>query len=245
LSANPPPGIGGSVTGDVVIRDFDRGVIETMGGTIVNDDYFILVEGVVPPPYPLDYRDQALCGKQMPGIPIIWASPDDRFESWVLPCLVVRRESIDPASERWPSFYQKYRAPATDATALQVTRGTQTFNGYDKYEQQQGHFPYDITYVINVLSAGEKPESDVQRMLLHVLRFYPPKDSLVEVRDSLGDERTYEVFSEGPVNLAEALDIVDKQAGYSVNIKVKGELDLRDPVVKESNRSQTFTYGMR
>lgn len=239
-----------SRTGDVWLEDFDVGLVETLGGVVVGKDYYINVAGVPPTPWTTDRDAEAITfaqvGDRMPGIMVTFASPDDRIVPFVYPVIVVRRESIDPAPQRWPANYLKYRAPADGASQVQVQfynqDGSQTtLSGYDKYEEQRGGHPYDITYMISVLADGERAETYAQMMLKHVLRVYPPRNGRgVRVKDSIGDTRLYEVFSEGPATLREALDLVDHQAGYSINVRVEGELDLNDPYLATAVQSLDF-----
>jgi len=239
-------------TGDVWLEDFDVGVIETMGGFIADGDYFMQISGVPPTPWPTDRESRSVTfarrGDTMPGVMVTFVAPDSRITPFVYPCIVVRRESIEPANSRWPSRHLKYRTPAEGANPVTHTWNdqngvTHTINGYDAYEEQQGNFPFDITYMISVLATAKKAETYAQRMLKHVMRVYPPRDGRgVYVKDSIGDTRTYEVFAEGPASLREAMDMVDHQAGYSVNIRVEGELDLKDPYVVKAATSLDFRY---
>lgn len=217
-------------TGDVWIEDFDRGMLETIGGIIMGNDYFVPVEGVNYGYFPDDYRETDLRNEPMPGVIVIFATPDDRVQAFTLPCVVVRRESVDPAEQRWPSHNLKYQAPAPGAAPVTVQYGGRTIQGWSSYEEQVGAWPYDITYMISVLAQGRNCTREAQRMLRHIMRIFPPKaGNGVFVKDTLGAERSYETFSEGPVDLKEALDIVDRQAGFSMNIRVQAELDLNDP----------------
>ena len=239
-------------TGDVWLEDFDVGLVETMGGVIVGQDYYISIPGVQPTPWPTDRESRSVTfaqrGEYMPGVMVTFASPDDRVIPFVYPVIVVRRESIEPAPSRWASRHLKYRAPSDDAVAAQVQHynpdGSQTtLNGYDKYEEQLGGHPYDITYMISVLADGENAESIAQKMLKHVMRVYPPRDGRgVRVKDSIGDTRLYEITAEGPTTLRESLDLVDHQAAYMMMVKIEGELDLNDPYVSTSTRSMDFNW---
>lgn len=241
-------------TGDVWLENFDVGVVETMDGFVSDGDYFIQIPGVPNTPWPTDRESRSVTfaerGETMPGVMVTFASPDDRITPFVYPCIVIRRESIEPAPSRWPSRHLKYRTPADGANPVSYqyydrNGSLHIVNGYDQYEEQLGNHPFDITYMISVLASSARAETHAQLMLKRVLRTYPPRDGLgVRVKDSLGDTRAYEVFSEGPAGLREALDMVDHQAGYSVNIRVEGELDLKDPYVAKVATSLDFQYGL-
>ncbi len=51
-------------TGTVGIRDFDQGVVETMGATVQDGKYYLPVAGVDGPP-------------GWPGVPVVFAFPED------------------------------------------------------------------------------------------------------------------------------------------------------------------------
>lgn len=227
-------------TGDVWISDFDLGLIRNFGATKIDDDWWVNIDGVYPPPYPYDYRDSTLRGHPMPAIPVIWNAPDDRFQSFVLPCVVIRRDSVDPAPERWPSVHKKYRAGIGEPITATWGR-TQFTGGYAEYEEQYGCFPYNFMYMISVLTAGADAESKAQVMLKHMMRAFPPQwFTKIPVIDSIGDERTYDATADGPTDLKDSLDIVDRQGGYSLNITIYGELDLTDPIRVKAARSLDF-----
>jgi hypothetical protein len=222
-------------TGDVWIEDFDRGVVETLGAQIVGDDYFLMLDNVVKGYFAADYRIPELRNTEMPGVMVIFASPDDRVQAFSLPCIVIRRDSIDPAEDRWPSKNLKYQAPAPGATQVTVNYHGTEITGWTSYEEQEGAWPYDLTYMISVMAAGRKCTRDAQRMLRVLLRVWPPKAGAgLFVKDTIGDTRSYEAFSEGPIDLKEALDIVDRQAGFSTSLRVNAELDLNDPYFTKS-----------
>lgn len=235
-------------TGDVWVEDFDRGVVETMGAQITGDDYFVAIAGVENGYFPHDYRVIELRNTQMPGIQVIFAAPDDVVQAFTIPCVVVRRDSIDPADDRWPSRNLKYEAPAPGATQVSVYWPTHPnadadgyVTGWSKYERQEGAWPYDFSYMISVLAAGRNCTTVAQRMIKHIMRIWPPKDNLgVFVKDSLGDLRSYEAFSEGPIDLKEALDVNDRQAGFSMTLRIDGELDLSDPYFTKPVQSMTL-----
>lgn len=230
-----PVYINTSRTGDVWVEDFDRGLVETIGAQVNDSDYFLQLEGVNYGYYPADYREVTLREKPMPGILVTFAAPDDRVTAFTLPVIVIRRETVDPAENRWPSHNLKYQAPAPGAVQVTVQYGARTITGWSSYEEQVGAWPYDISYTISTLAQGRNCSREAQRMLKQVMRVFPPKAGCgVYVKDSLGTQRTYEAFSEGPDNLTEALDIVDRQAGFSISVRVQAELDLNDPYFTKS-----------
>lgn len=232
--------------GFVNLRSFDEGVVVTLQGEIHEGNYYVTdprVCPVAPPP-------------GQPGIPITWAFPDDNYEHWRLPAIIIRRDDISPAMNRWHPGHTVWRAPAEGAVARSVTVPTgpttsTEVTGYSKYEVQQQAVPFDITYTISVMaryrgfgnkqevgskSVGEwsaSPRTQANRLLDHVLRIYQPY-SAVFVKDSQGDYRTYEAFMEAVSHLDQVAEVTDRMIGFAVTLRVEAELDLNDPIVRSA-----------
>lgn len=221
--------------GDVFIRNFDEGIVKhTLGSYVYDDGYYLHVDDVVPPPFPDDYRTTDLRGQRMPDIPVVFVNPDTRLVDYIVPCFVVRREDPTEAPERWMSMGYKYRAPAPNANPVSVQYRNETLEGYDKYEMQMGSFPYDLSYQLSCIASGRYATTYAQKMLKKILSIFRPKNSVVMVVDSFGDIRYYDVTSTGPVGLGEALDIVDRQDGFSLSIMIRAELDLAEREVRKA-----------
>jgi hypothetical protein len=222
--------------GDRFIEDYDRGMHVSMMAKVIGDDYYVTVNGVAPGFFSDDFRRKELQCQQMPGIHVIFASPDDRITGFSMPCFVVRRESVEFAESRWHGASPlKYQIPANGSSAVNVSNwGTHIFDppaaGHSAYEEQRVAHPYDITYMISAISAGRNATREAQLMLRHLMRAFPPKEGPgIWVVDSIGEGATYETFAEGPVTLKELLDVDDRQAGFSLTVRVQALLDLRDP----------------
>jgi hypothetical protein len=54
---------------------------------------------------------------------------------------------------------------------------------------------------------------------------------VIYVIDSEGEERGYEAFQESIDTLNEINEISDRKIGYTISIRVEGELDFNDPVI--------------
>lgn len=229
-------------SGTVTLRSFDEGVVETLGAEILDTpegpNYFIvpskhkfLKDNMSPPP-------------GSPGIPVTFASPEDVFEKWKIPVLVVRREDFTPAMERWQSMgSRQYRAPAEDATPIQVGNR----RGFDKMEESQQAFPFDFNYSL-IIQARHRGAPGIRNqanvLLHHVLRVYPTYCA-VRVRDSNGDYRGYDAFSEGASSQDDLFDVADRTISFSVSLRVEGELDLHDPMVYRTVRALVPNFGPR
>ncbi|NIQ77033.1 MAG: hypothetical protein GTN93_02815, partial [Anaerolineae bacterium] len=137
------------------------------------------VDGVPPPPFPVgreaEYGEIGVLGDVMPGVPMGFAAGDERFLPFIYPMIVIRRESIIDAPQRWPSRALSYRAPAPGATPVTVNYSpTITLEGWSKYQEKPAPHTYDISYMISVLATDEKAEQHAQAMLKHVMRTFPP-----------------------------------------------------------------------
>jgi len=211
--------------GTVDLRAYDQGVVETLGGvvSIINNcpNYYVPVEGV----------DPAAHDPVLPGVPITFAFPEDVFEKYRQPVIVVRRDDISPAMNRWHPTAVEWRAPAPGSSVATVTLGNTTVTGVTKVEEKQQAVPFDITYTITILARhrgaiGQR--NQVNLILRHTLKRYPPYAVLI-VTDSLDCPRTYDAFMEGISHLDEVPDVTERVLGFAVTVRVEGELDLNDP----------------
>lgn len=209
--------------GDVWLLDFDIGIAETFGATLVKDTFFLI--GLRNVAYATEY----------PGVPVVFDSADNAIRSFKLPIVVIQRTSVMEDLPRYHPFSMKYRAPAEGARQFEYQGRT----GYDKYEEQESAFPYNITYSIQILARnrgtvfGRTRNSTVQGLLRHLMRCYPHY-GVVYVRDSIAGIRSYHAFSEAPEPEHELLDVTGRIIGYRQTVRVEGELDLTDPFVSQA-----------
>ncbi|TRO54906.1 hypothetical protein E2P64_08170 [Candidatus Bathyarchaeota archaeon] len=229
------PIVGSERKGDVYIWEFDKGIFDQMGAFLIGDYVYLPLSafpGVNPPLFSEDHGIESEVGTSMPGIPVIFKDPDDSVQRYALPCVRLSREDPSPALERWASKHLKYRCPAPGAKLIQVKYNESiTLEGYDKYEEQEGAWPYDIPYTITVEAAGINARTDAQVMLRYMHKKFPPYAE-IPVVDSLGQTRKYTVFVEGPSELSQVADIRDRSIIYALSLRVSAEFDLADPKVK-------------
>lgn len=223
--------------GSVGIYEFDRGVVETLGATVheVGDDfgYYIVGTGVEPPP-------------SLPGIPVVFSNPEE-YEGYVLPCIVVTRDDISPAMNRWHPGTVQYRVPKPGALPVTVTGpGGQQRTGYSHMIQRQQGIPYDISYSIQVLHHKRGIASRRSGVLLvtHVMRIYQPY-CCVKVVDSVNDVRLYSATAEAVGSQDELVDVADRVTGWSMNLTVEALLDLLDEQELVSAVDRRFTVTPR
>lgn len=224
--------LGTAPTGSVGLRNFDEGVVETLLPELISDNYYLTkVPSVHPPP-------------GSPGIPIVFSHPEDLFERYKLPVVVIRRDDLSPALGRWHPGTVTYKAPSVYAEPIEVTLSNteQTvLRGYSRYEVQQQAVPFDITYTITILArhrgygkgspgvtGAGSPRNQVNQLLDYVMRIYQPYGQVI-VRDSLGDARSYSAFMESTSHLDEVAEVTERVIGFALTLRVEAELDLRDP----------------
>lgn len=245
---------GQAPNGTIGLRNFDEGVVRTLGATIheSNDgkgplnNYFI-ESGILPvEPAP-----------GLPGVPVTFSHPEDVYERYRQPVIVVRRDDIAPAMQRWHPGMTEWRAPKQGANPVVVTFDEGTFGetsveGFDEYEHKEMSVPFDITYTLTILArhrgkgrlppkddpvgfagAQGSPRNQVNKILDYVLRRFPPYCQ-VYVRDSLGDTRRYSAFMEALSHLDEVPEVTERVLGFAVTLRVEAELDLGDPYVERA-----------
>lgn len=258
---------GQSPAGIVGLRNFDEGVVTSLGAVLhdvetgrgPHSNYYLPSPSdllpVEPPP-------------GLPGIPITFAHPEDVYARYRQPAIIIRRDDITPAMNRWHPGHKSWRAPAQTARPVSVTfdRGTRaerTVEGFDRYETKDTGVPFDIVYTISILArhrgkgrlpkkgsptgfegAAGSPRNQVNHLLDYVLRIYPPYSQVI-VRDSLGDRRRYSAFMEAISHLDEVPEITERVLGFAVTLRVEAELDLSDPVVRRAATALTLRTQVR
>ena len=215
----------GTRTGDVLLEDFDRGVVVTLGGVVNEEEtHYVIkdVPGVSPPP---DFE----------GIPIYFAFPDEVLQDLILPCWVVRRDSITPAMSRWHQGMLPYRIPAPGAVASDVLHpitGEVTASGFSKYEQKTQATPFDLLYNIQIRARSRNNlRVPAMKMLTFTLRQYQPYTQVL-VMDSEKKRRSYDAFMERPSAQDTQSNVADREIRFNVTLRVEAELDLNDPFVQ-------------
>lgn len=223
--------------GTVCLQDFDRGVVVTAGGQLVD----VEVDGDVRQMYALEcpglreYPDQDNMPEQLRQIPflpdgfvpVFFAHPEDSFQSYILPCLVVRRSSLIPNFERAP-WWGFQRKPSCDANPVTVQIGHNEFvEGFDAYKVKWNPIPFDITYEVQVLA---RLQLDALPLLKCVLRRFRPPWWSIAVLDDQECRRLYDAGDLSISDISELVDVEDRTIGWNLSFTLRGELDLDDAV---------------
>lgn len=203
-------------TGDVFLRNFDQGVIETLGAE--NDpNAFVMVNGqrIPDPCFKLDVNGTE--------VPVYFSQPEPVFKKKVFPFITVNRDDVTPVMSRWHGPGQlEHKVGASGVVVL-----PNGVSGYGSSSLKFQAYPYDISYTI---SCWDRYEASVQPILAKVLRALPPIGRIM-VKDSLNLSRSYEYYSEGSIaNLQEVIDAATRARGYAITIRVEAELDLLDRI---------------
>lgn len=211
--------------GNVELRSFDEGMILTLGATLFNNNYFLEIPNITYAP-------------GLPGVPVTFGNPEEIFEKFMVPAVVIRRDDLYPAMQRWHPGSTKYRVPALDAHQITVTVPGGTVTGYDNYEEQYQAIPFDIMYTLNVIGrhrgmGGKNVEllGHSNKILGHCLKKFQPYGSLL-VYDDQNDPRTYECFMEGAGSVDSTSEVAHRVVGFAMTIRIEGELDQDDPHVR-------------
>jgi len=170
---------------------------------------------------------------------VMFSYPEAEFKSYVVPLVMIRRDDLSPANERWHSYHQSYATPPSTAKKVQLPTDDSVYSGKTGYDQREvglQPIPFDITYTISILShyrgaLGQRGQ--VQSVLHHVLRTYPPFTRVI-LKDSIGDLRHYHAFMEGTSVLDDHPEIAERIIGFGVTLRVEAELDLFDPQVAQT-----------
>lgn len=230
-------------TGTVFLRNFDLGVVETLGGYLTDITQLPLSTSNGTTIDGSQLVSSQICARKnyvidIPlanptQVPVIFNRPLPLYSDRFYPSFVILRGDASPDLARWHSVgAMQYRVPSDDATfqAVILANGD-VVSGYDKYEELPQAWPFNIPYTINMYA---RYEYEAIAMLKKVLSVFKPY-SKVDIKDSFCTDRSYTVFNEnGFSDISEVADIVDRVKAYSVEIRIEGELDLSEPEINDT-----------
>lgn len=229
------PTVWGFRTGDVEVGDFDRGIMRTLGVE--------LEQPVVGDRPRLFMRVPGIEGTEQDKVQVIFANPEQVFSGYKVPMVLVRRESVDPALERW-DIRDEYRIPAPTAkmkTKVDAVTGMELGRGWDYLESKPRAYPYNITYSLEIVA---RKRLDANRIMRRVLQVFPPYGNIVVV-DSLGCARTYFAQQTGFTDITEIADIMNRQPAYSVSVTVWGELNHDPEEIRKTAERTVLSVGRK
>lgn len=207
---------GRSRPGIVTIRDFDRGVVETLGAKPIGDHYYITDLAEYDPP------------PNLPGIPVVFAHPEEVFRTQRIPLIEVRRDDINPAISRWHPGWTVYNVPAYGARPVTSPIPGDTRKDWNRRETYQQTAPFDILYTISIQARQRQYMAAANHILRYVLGIYQPY-SAVYVTDSEGDRRSYEAFLDSIAPADNVPEVGERMIGFALSLRVEAELDINLP----------------
>jgi len=205
----------------ISLRAFDKGVFDTLGASL--QDY--TVDGEIRPVYARSFPGVTTSISGMNGnVPWFFAMPEDVYQSFVLPCIVVRRTSIATAFERgsWAGYH---RVPDVNANKTQIVRPDGVVvEGYDKYAEKFFSTPMNIGYDLQIYARTQRDFLLIFQNLMMAMR--PPFFTFGAV-DTGGCVRLYDA---GPVCISdssELSEVGDRTISATISFEVQGEIDYR------------------
>lgn len=216
-------------TGDVFIRNFDEGIVKTLGAVARIDTLPSLNRRING--YWLDetFTDPT-------AVPVIFNNPEQIFEHKIYPSYHVARSNIEPALHRWHSVKQLEYIAGVSGTET-VVDGV---SGFTSVETKAQAWPVDIYYAISCYARYEHEAVPMAKRILSVYKPY----SKIELTDSLGESRSYTVFAEtGLQDIGEVVSVADRLKAYSLDLRVEAELDLQDPITRSTVDSVVNRLG--
>ena len=222
-----------TVIGTVNLRDWDEGVMKTLGAEIANYD----VDGETRAIYACDvpYLESGFSDID-DKVPCQFQDPEDVYQPFHLPCFQFRENDMTPAFDRQPWYTWVARGPSKDAIKITLDDGTV---GYSKYDNQWRATPFDITYECLVLA---RRRQEALLMLHYALRHFIPPWFIFKVVDSMGDVREYDAGELTISNTSELADIAERTVSYSISFTVRAEVDIHDDRVYPAVVAVNATY---
>ena len=224
----------GQRTGSVFLRNYHEALKKHLGATVDPElnKYFLTVPGL-----------------SQPKVQVITATPEQTVVKHNLPCIIIRRESFEADLARWQPLTQEYMVPAERSELIESPLTGET--GVSDWELKLQTWPYNISYSIEIRDRYQNTAEVILRRVMARRKkvnepgyeggFEPYFDLLV--KDNLDQDRRYVTFTEGFSDIDDLTDLVDREYGFSISVRIEGELDLREPEVYPSviDIIQTFT----
>lgn len=201
----------GTEVGEVELRNFDLGLITSLGGTLVGKQYVLNYTGLEE------------------NIPIIFENPEQSFGEQIIPSMIILRDDVSLVQNaRLQRKDIEYRIPSD--TAQVVTHEDDT-TGYSEYTVKPNAWATDITYSIQIYHRYRNLIQVFLRRVLEILLL----GEYITVTDSNDVSRLYSAFIEGgPTKLDEFTSVASRVLGFSISLRVEAELDVL-PISTESD----------
>lgn len=227
----------GTRTGHVRKIDYDQAVIEGLGAQLdeVKNQYYLSLlgeegRGIYVRPVGSD------APTEITRAFVIFKQSEPTGTEFDLPCVLVSCDDFSPVTSRIFGLSEAYRVPAPGAKPVGIGDSL----GWSHYEVKPQEQPYDFTYTIECWSRYRM----VAQILLQMVMAKYSMQGQITVYDTLGVDRVYHAYQEGTADLTEVNSMVDRICGYSVTIRIEGELTLdRTPITAPSFTGPTIPGG--
>lgn len=208
----------GERTGFLDLVDWDIAAWTVIGGALdeVKNELYMPLGFLTEIPNPDPDRDDLV---EVDRARILFKKPEPTHMEFDLPLIAISRDDISPATNRLYPITEQYRVPAEGA--VRVSAGGVL--GWSQYETREQDEPYDLTYTYE---AWARDRTIAQMMFQILMARLPPLRGRMFPEDSLGCQRIYSFTQESTADLTEVSSLVDRVAGFSVTIRVQGELSL-------------------
>lgn len=237
------------MSGTVFLREFDNGLVTTIGAKLVD----VSVDGSTRQEYAIDFAEFPVgdliqqfdvqgppqYGGKVPVFFVVGSAP---YTPRYYPCIVVRRNSFDPAMQRHTPWSIDYKKPSVGSVVKSVTLSNgDVVSGPSHLEIKPGAYDYDLNYEVSPRARGDGAHQCAETMFKALARIMQPPGFAMTLTDTAGDERGYDVVLEGISPNIEVLDLTAREVGWIFSVRVLGELDQIEPydVVTLSSEPQT------
>lgn len=199
-------------TGVVDLLDWDEALIRGFGAQedLIKEQYYLPLDGIF-----VNLNGRA---EPVDRAMVVFKRPEPTQVTAILPMIAVIRDSIVSAEERLLSPVQQFKLPTDGAD--RVSAGGML--GYTQYDTKDKAHPYDFIYTIECWA---RYRAVAQMMLQMVMSAYRQR-ATITVLDSIGCERTYAAYQQGVNDITEVSSLVDRVPGFSLTVKIEGELTL-------------------
>lgn len=155
---------------------------------------------------------------------VMFKKPEPTHMEFDLPLIAISRDDLSPAPDRIYPITEQYRVPAEGATRVSACGNL----GWTHYETRAQSEPYDFTYNYECWA---RDRTVAQMMFQILMARLPPIRGKMIVVDSLDCQRAYSFTQESTSDLTEVSSLVDRVPGFSITIRVKGDLSLQEPEI--------------
>lgn len=222
----------GTRTGHVDEIDWDKAVLEHTGALYDDEqnEWYLPLNFYIEDPLkgPVEI-DRAL---------VVYKRPEPTQVQHNVPQIALIQDDVDFDERRLFSPTVQYRLPAPGATPISING----MLGYSCYETKDKEQPYNLVYTIEVWARYRVVAKFLRGKMMAA---FPGRGSIKvlgseEAGRNVENERTYLFFQEGTADLTEVNSMVERIPGYSLTIRIEGELTLdRVPTNEPAFTGQT------